>query len=148
MGKVKVKNLSTFIIGINLPNVRFCRDLQPKQEMTLPEDVFDEFNYDSGCQSFIRDGFLKVTAEDEETAAEVSVQPRATTAETVDVKKLLTEGSAIELIKVVKEDISPALKEEIIQTALALKVTDLAKCNVLKKYLGFDCLEAVRMSIQ
>ena len=31
MGKVKVKNLSTFVIGINLPNVRFRRDLMPKK---------------------------------------------------------------------------------------------------------------------
>lgn len=148
MGKVKVKNLSTFVIGINLPNVRFRRDLQPKQETTLPEDVFEEFNYDSGCQAFIRDGFLQVITEDAATAAEVSVQPAATTAAEVDVKKLLSEGSAMELIKVLKGDISPALKDEFIQTARELKITDLGKCNVLKKYLGFDCLEAVRMTIQ
>lgn len=148
MGKVKVKNLSTFVIGINLPNVRFRRDLQPKQETALPEDVFEEFNYDSGCQAFIRDGFLQVITEDAETAAEVSVKPVAATAAEVDVKKLLSEGSAMELIKVLKGDVSPALKDEFIQTARELKITDLGKCNVLKKYLGFDCLEAVRMTIQ
>lgn len=148
MGKVKVKNISTFVIGINLPNVRFRRDLQPKQETTLPEDVFEEFNYDSGCQAFIRDGFLQVITDSVETAAEVSVQPTATTAAEIDVKKLLTTGTVFELTKVLKGDLSPALKDEFIQVAREEKITDLGKCNVLKKYLGFDCLEAVRMTIQ
>lgn len=149
MGKVKVKNLSTFVIGINLPNVRFRRDLMPKQETALPEDVFEEFNYDPGCQAFIKDGFLQVITEDAELKAQISVKPTAKTSADVNVKYLLTEAPVKDLITVLKsKDLSPALKDEFIETARELKITDLGRSNALKQYLGFDCLEAVRMSIK
>lgn len=149
MSQVKVKNLSTFTITINLPNVRFRRDLAPKQTMVLPEDVFDEFNYDPGCQNFIKGGFVQVITDDVELKSQLSVQPEKKTAADVNVKYLLTEAPVKDLITVVKDkELSPALKEEFIETARELKITDLARCNVLKQYLGFDCFKAVSMTVQ
>ena len=64
-------------------------------------------------------------------------------------KYLLTEAPVKDLITVLKgKDLSPALKDEFIETACELKITDLGRSNALKQYLGFDCLEAVRMSIK
>ena len=121
----------------------------PKQETTLPEDVFDEFNYDPGCQAFVKDGFLQVTADDAETKAQISVKPTAKTGADVNVKYLLTEAPVKDLIAVLKSgDLTPALKDEFIESARELKITDLGRSNALKQYLGFDCLEAVRMSIK
>lgn len=144
MSKVKIQNLSTYKIGINLPNVRFRRDINPKQTTVLPEDVFEDFNYDPGCIAFVRDGFLKIITEDEEILEQVT-KPEQMTADVVDVPTLLTISPVSELIKVIK-DATPALKDTIITEAVRLNVTDEGRCNVIKKFLGVDVLDAIAMA--
>ena len=64
----KIKNVSSSKILINLPNVRFRTELQPKQERPLQDDVFYEFLYDPGCINMVKWGFLGVIYD--ETAAD------------------------------------------------------------------------------
>lgn len=143
MPKVKIQNLSSFKIGINLPNVRFRRDINPKQTTVLPDDVFEDFNYDPGCIAFVRDGFLKVITDDEEIKEQLT-RPEAMTSDEVDVAKILTEAPVADLIKVIK-NASPALKDLIIAEAVRLNITDEGRCNVIKKFLNVDVLTAIAM---
>lgn len=142
--KVYVKNVSSFAIELNLRQVRYIRDLEPGQKVGLAEDVFEEFSCDPGCKSLLRDGFLKVITEDEEVKQQVAEIAPAKTTEEVNVRDLLTNQSAQKLGLALKEA-SPALKEQIVETAMALSIADPARVNLIKHYCNVDILQALAL---
>lgn len=142
--KVYVKNISSFAIEINLRQVRYVRDLEPGQKVSLAEDVFEEFSCDPGCKSLLRDGALKIITEDEEVKQQIAeIAPAKTSAE-VDVRDLLTNQSAQKLGLALKEA-SPVLKDQIVEMAMALSIADPARVNLIKHYCNVDILQALAL---
>ena len=142
--KVYVKNVSSFVIELNLRQVRYVRDLEPGQKVGLAEDVFEEFSCDPGCKSLLRDGFLKVITEDEEVQQQIAEIAPSKTAEEVNVRDLLMNQSAQKLGIVLKEA-SPALKEQIVEMAMSLSIADPARVNLIKHYCNVDILQALAL---
>ena len=142
--KVYVKNVSSFVIELNLRQVRYVRDLEPGQKVGLAEDVFEEFSCDPGCKSLLRDGFLKVITEDEEVQQQIAEIAPSKTAEEVNVRDLLMKQSAQKLGIALKEA-SPALKEQIVEMAMSLSIADPARVNLIKHYCNVDILQALAL---
>ena len=142
--KVYVKNVSSFVIELNLRQVRYVRDLEPGQKVGLAEDVFEEFSCDPGCKSLLRDGFLKVITEDEEVQQQIAEIAPSKTAEEVNVRDLLMNQSAQKLGIALKEA-SPALKEQIVEMAMSLGIADPARVNLIKHYCNVDILQALAL---
>ena len=142
--KVYVKNVSSFVIELNLRQVRYVRDLEPGQKVGLAEDVFEEFSCDPGCKSLLRDGFLKVITEDEEVQQQIAEIAPSKTAEEVNVRDLLMNQSAQKLGIALKEA-SPALKEQIVEIAMSLSIADPARVNLIKHYCNVDILQALAL---
>ena len=142
--KVYVKNISSFVIELNLRQVRYVRDLEPGQRVGLAEDVFEEFSCDPGCKSLLRDGFLKVITEDEEVQQQIAEIAPSKTAEEVNVRDLLMNQSAQKLGIALKEA-SPALKEQIVEMAMSLSIADPARVNLIKHYCNVDILQALAL---
>ena len=120
MSKVKIKNTSNYRISIILDNVRYRRDLNPGAETAIPEDAFEEFNYDNGCRNYVRNGFIKVITEDEGIKEAIPEMPKDVD---IDAEILLTKKTVQELALVLK-DASPAMKEKIIAAAIKHSVAD------------------------
>ena len=138
MAKVKIKNTSSYRISIILDNVRYRRDLNPGQETTIPEDAFEEFNYDNGCRNYVRNGFLKVITEDAEIKESIPEMP-------VDVDlnaEEIVQGTIQELAKVLK-DASPSMKEKIVAAAIKHSTMDAARVALIKTHCGVDVLQAL-----
>ena len=142
--KVYVKNVSSFVIELNLRQVRYVRDLEPGQKVGLAEDVFEEFSCDPGCKSLLRDGFLKVITEDEEVQQQVAEIAPSKTAQEVNVRDFLMNQSAQKLGIALKEA-SPALKEQIVEMAMSLSIADPARVNLIKHYCNVDILQALAL---
>ena len=138
MAKVKIKNTSNYRISIILDNVRYRRDLNPGQETVIPEDAFEEFNYDNGCRNYVRNGFLKVITEDAEIKESIPEMP-------VDVDlnaEEIVQGTVQELAKVLK-DASPSMKEKIVAAAIKHSTMDAARVALIKTHCGVDVLQAL-----
>jgi len=142
--KVYVKNVSSFAIELNLRQVRYVRDLEPGQKVGLTEDVYEEFSCDPGCKSLLRDGFLKIITEDTEVKQQIAEIAPAKTSEEVNVRDLLTNQSAQKLGIALKEA-SPALKQQIVEAAIALSIADPARVNLIKHYCNVDILQALAL---
>lgn len=142
--KVYVKNVSSFAIELNLRQVRYVRDLEPGQKAGLTEDVYEEFSCDPGCKSLLRDGFLKIITEDTEIKQQIAEIVPAKTSEEVNVRDLLTNQSAQKLGIALKEA-SPALKQQIVEAAIALSIADPARVNLIKHYCNVDILQALAL---
>lgn len=142
--KIYVKNVSSFMIELNLRQVRYVRDLEPGQKVPLAEDVYEEFRCDPGCKSLLKDGFLAVITEDEDIKQEIAEIAPSTTSEEVDVRDLLTNQSAQKLGLALKTA-SSALKQQIVEMAMALSVADPARVNLIKHYCNVDILQALAL---
>lgn len=140
----KVKNVCNSKVLINLPNVRFRTELQPKQERPLPDEVFYEFLYDPGCINMVKWGFLGVIYDNN---VEDKIEVESKTGLDIDVKDLLTNKPVKELTEVLKEA-SPALKDEIVSKAIELSIADQGRCNIIKKYTNIDILNVMAMTRQ
>lgn len=140
MEKVRIKNISNYSLLIVLPNARYRRDLLPGQTTPpLTEDVFEEFNYDAGCRAWVRNGFLSVITEDEEIKQSVEAAPE--NAE-IDVVKVLTEGTVVELSKLLKNG-TEVIRDKVVEAAIKHNVTDAARSALIKNYCGVDVLQAI-----
>lgn len=141
MSKMKIKNVSNFAISIILNNVRYRRDLNPGQETSLPEDVVEEFNFDSGCRSYVKSGYIKVITEDQEIKDVFGDTPKDVD---IDIADLLTNKSVNELAVALKNG-SSAFKEKIVSEAIRLSITDAARCSLIKHNCNVDVLNAITL---
>ena len=141
MSKVKIKNTSSYRISIILDNVRYRRDLNPGAETTLPEDVFEEFNYDNGCRNYVRNGFIKVITDDEEVKEAIPEMPKDVD---MDAEILVTKKSVQELALILK-DASPAMKDKIVAAAIKHSAVDAARVALIKTHCGVDVLNALAL---
>lgn len=141
MSKMKIKNVSNFVVSIILNNVRYRRDLNPGQETSLPEDVVEEFNFDPGCRSYVKSGFIKVITEDQEVKDVFGTVPVDVD---IDVADLLTKQTVNELAVALKNG-SPAFKEKVVSEAIRLAITDAARCSLIKHNCGVDVLNAISL---
>ena len=141
MSKMKIKNVSNFAISIILNNVRYRRDLNPGQETSLPEDVVEEFNFDPGCHSYVKSGYIKVITEDQEIKDVFGDTPKDVD---IDIADLLTNKSVNELAIALKNG-SPAFKEKVVSEAICLSITDAARCSLIKHNCNVDVLNAITL---
>ena len=141
MNKVKIKNSSNYRISVILDNVRYRRDLNPGAETTLPEDVFEEFNYDNGCRNYVRNGFIKVITDDEEIKEAIPEMPKDVD---MDAEILVTKKSVQELALILK-DASPAMKDKIVAAAIKHSAVDAARVALIKTHCGVDVLNALNL---
>lgn len=143
--KVYVKNVSSFNIELNLRQVRYVRDLEPGQPVSLAEDVYEEFSCDPGCKSLMKDGFLKVISDDEEVKQQIAeITNSKNDEEEINVDKLLTEQSAQALAKVLMSA-TPALKQKIVDRAMFLSIADATRVSLIKHHCGVDVLHALAL---
>ena len=138
MAKVKIKNTSSYRIISILDNVRYRRDLGPGQETVIPEDAFEEFNYDNGCRNYVRNGFLKVITEDAEIKESIPEMPADVDLNAEEV----VQGTVQELAKVLK-NASPSMKEKIVAAAIKHSTMDAARVALIKTHCGVDVLQAL-----
>lgn len=143
MSKTTIKNISKFEISINLPNVRFRRTLKPKQGFLATEEVLDDFTFDPGCRTLVKNGYLTVISENEEAIAQIDMPEKKTTEE-VDIAELLTKKTHKEL-KAVLDDATDALKDAIAKTAIEMNIGDPARSQIIKMYCGVDVLQALAL---
>lgn len=141
MSKIKIKNTSTYRISIILDNVRYRRDLNPGAETIMPEDVFEEFNYDTGCRNYVRNGFIKVITEDEVIKEAIPEMPKDID---LDAEELVTKGSVQELAKTLK-DASTSMKDKVVAAAIKHSVADAARVALIKQHCGIDVLQAMNL---
>lgn len=141
MAKVKIKNTSNYRISIILDNVRYRRDLNPGAETTIPEDAFEEFNYDNGCRNYVRNGFIKVITDDEVIKESIPEMPKDVD---IDAEILVTKKTVQELALVLK-DASTAMKEKVVTAAIKHSIADPARVALIKTHCGVDVLNALSL---
>lgn len=144
MRNITVKNISSAMVIISAPNLRFRRELTPGRSVMLSEDEYDELSFDTGFNSLINGHFISVTnseadAEDPVTTAHVfSVQ---------DIGKMFDEQNITAFAKFLPSA-AEAEKDTVVKLAVEKGITNSAFTALIKKYCGIDVINAINIKHQ
>lgn len=149
--KVKVTNLVSSIVAINLPEIRLQRTWEKKGAVKIiPFEQLEEAIYDPGTEAMFRDGVLGI--DDMEVKIALGLEEEGTTEPT----KLITLNDAqrkryltvmpLDEFKVKVKELSDEQIEELAYYAIENEITNYDKSEILKKLTGKDVIKTVELN--
>lgn len=149
--KVKVVNLISSRVNINLPDMRLSRVWEKKGAIkTIPFDQLEEALYNPGVESLFTEGVLGI--EDLDTKKKLGLEPEDAT-EPVNII-VLDDTQRKRYLKAMplyefKEKIQTLPIEqirELAQFAIDNEIVDFDKAEIIKKITGTDIIGTIQMN--
>ena len=149
--KIKVVNLVSSRVSVNVPDVRLSRVWEKKGAVkTIPFDQLQEAIYDPGVERMFRNGILGI--EDIKVKQKLGLEPEDV-AEPVNIitlndqqrKRYLTVMPAAEFKTKVQELPIEQVKE-LAQFAIQNELIDFEKDEVLKKMVNIDVVKSIELN--
>lgn len=148
--KVKVRSTVNHTVGIVNPDLHFVRNWQKKgAEISIPFDTLEELLYDPGVEFMFKEGMLYI--DDLQTKIDLGLEPDGAT-KSVNIV-LLTDEEKNKMLTLMSVDkfkekvptLSETQLQELIDYAVAHKIVNLEKNNVLKELTGRDIIKTVQL---
>ena len=133
---IKVKNVGSSTVIILCTDLRFRRKLMPG----LTKEVYDELSFDTGFQTLVQVGSLRVSGAEAEDS-EVIVSDK-TVLSREEIKEIFEKKDYSKFAKEIK-DASPATKESVAAVAVEMRVVDNGFVSLINKYCNMDLLSAI-----
>lgn len=149
--KVKVVNLISSRVNINIPDIRLHRVWEKKGAVkTVPFDQLQEAIYNSGVEALFTEGILGI--EDLEIKKKLGLEPEEAT-EPVNIivldeaqrKRYLTVMPLNEFKAKIKELPLEQVKE-LARFAISNELIDFEKAEIIKKMTGTDIIGTIQMN--
>lgn len=137
---IKVKNVGSSTVIILCTDLRFRRKLMPGREVALTKEVYDELSFDTGFQTLVQVGSLRVSGAETEDS-EVIVSDK-TVLSREEIKEIFEKKDYSKFAKEIK-DASPATKESVAAVAVEMRVVDNGFVSLINKYCNMDLLSAI-----
>ena len=140
---IQVKNISTCIVALQAPGVKFNRELTPGRTIPLTQEEYDELSYDVGFSALINGHYIKLIGVDEEKQVEVVEN----VVEATEIEKMLVSGDVTKFAKFIPKA-TAAEKESAVTLAVEHKITNTGIVALIKKYCDVDVIEAINVKHQ
>lgn len=135
---IKIKNVSTSLISLYLPAIRFNRELMPGREIPVSEEEYEELTFDTGFMSLVNGHYLKITGVEEEQQVEVVEN----VVEASEIEKMLVENDVTKFAKFIPSA-TEAERESAVTLAVEHKITNAGIVALIKKYCDVDIIQAI-----
>ena len=135
---ITIKNVSTNLVSLYLPNIRFNRELMPGREIPVTPEEYEEMTFDTGFMSLVNGHYLKVMGIEEEQQVEVVEN----VFEASEIEKMLVNGDVTKFAKFIP-NATEAEKESAVTLAVEHKITNAGIVALIKKYCGIDVISAI-----
>ena len=140
---IRIKNVSTSLVSIYLPNIRFNRELMPGREVPVSDEDYQEMTFDSGFLALVNGHYIKVLGlEEEKQVAIVNNVYEAS-----EIEKMLLTGDVTAFAKFIPSA-TEAEKESAVTLAVQHKITNSGIAALIKKYCDVDLIEAINVKHQ
>nr|DAI57090.1 MAG TPA: hypothetical protein [Caudoviricetes sp.] len=145
--KVIVKSMVNYIVGLNIPDLRFKREFAKEGETkSIDFDTLLEGITSLGVRTLFEEGILYIENKQDRIDLGLEEEGRP------EKFKVLTRGQILKLLKVdpiskLQETLEISPKEQInriAEVAIEEKFTDFDKCNLIKKFCGIDIISSVQ----
>lgn len=149
--KIKVVNLISSRVNINIPDVRLHRVWEKKGAIkTIPFDQLQEAMYNPGVESLFTEGILGI--EDLEVKKKLGLEPEEAT-EPVNIITLDEAQSRRYLTVMPLHEFKTKIKElpleqirELAQFAISNELIDFEKAKIIEKITGTDIIGTIQMN--
>lgn len=135
---IRIKNISTNLVSLYVPNIHFNRELMPGREIPVSQEEYEELTFDAGFMSLVNGHYLKVIGVEEEQAVEVVEN----VFEASEIEKMLVNGDVTKFAKFIP-NATEAEKESAVTLAVEHKITNAGIVALIKKYCGIDVISAI-----
>lgn len=135
---IRIKNISTNLVSLYVPNIHFNRELMPGREIPVSQEEYEELTFDAGFMSLVNGHYLKVVGVEEEQAVEVVEN----VFEASEIEKMLVNGDITKFAKFIP-NATEAEKESAVTLAVEHKITNAGIVALIKKYCGIDVISAI-----
>ena len=135
---IKIKNVSTSLISLYLPAIRFNRELMPGREIPVSQEEYEELTFDPGFMSLVNGHYIKITGVEEEQQVEVVEN----VFEASEIEKMLVKGDVTAFAKFIPHA-TDAEKESAVTLAVEHKITNAGIVALIKRYCDVDVIQAI-----
>ena len=135
---IRIKNISTSLISLYVPNIHFNRELMPGREIPVSQEEYEELTFDPGFMSLVSGHYVKVNGVEEEQAVEVVED----VFEASEIEKMLIKNDVTAFAKFIP-NATTAEKESAVTLAVEHKITNAGIVALIKKYCDVDVISAI-----
>ena len=135
---IRIKNISTNLISLYIPNIHFNRELMPGREIPVSEEEYEELTFDTGFMQLVNGHYLKVNGLEEEQQVEIVEN----VVEASEIEKMLVKGDVTAFAKFIPKA-TEAEKESAVTLAVEHKITNAGIVALIKKYCNVDVISAI-----
>ena len=135
---IRIKNISTSLVSLYVPNIHFNRELMPGREIPVSQEEYEELTFDTGFMSLVNGHYIKITG----LEADQQVEVVENVVEASEIEKMLKEGNVTAFAKFIPHA-TAAEKESAITLAVEHKITNSGIVALIKKYCDVDVIQAI-----
>ena len=135
---IKIKNISTSLVSLYVPNIHFNRELMPGREIPVSQEEYEELTFDTGFMSLVSGHYVKITGVEEEQAVEVVDD----VFEASEIEKMLVNNDVTAFAKFIPHA-TDAEKESAVTLAVEHKITNSGIVALIKRYCDVDVINAI-----
>ena len=135
---ITIKNISTSLVSLYFPAIRFNRELMPGREIPVTDEEYEEMTLDTGFMSLVNGHYIKVNGLEEEKQVEVVEN----VFEASEIEKMLVKGDVTAFAKFIPHA-TDAEKESAVTLAVEHKITNAGIVALIKKYCDVDVIQAI-----
>ena len=135
---ITIKNISTSLVSLYFPAIRFNRELMPGREIPVTDEEYEEMTFDTGFMSLVSGHYIKVNGLEEEQQVEVVEN----VFEASEIEKMLVKGDVTAFAKFIPHA-TDAEKESAVTLAVEHKITNAGIVALIKRYCDVDVIQAI-----
>jgi len=135
---ITIKNISTSLVSLYFPAIRFNRELMPGREIPVTNEEYEEMTFDTGFMSLVSGHYIKINGLEEEQQVEVVEN----VFEASEIEKMLVKGDVTKFAKFIP-NATEAEKESAVTLAVEHKITNAGIVALIKKYCDVDVIQAI-----
>jgi hypothetical protein len=135
---IRIKNISTSLVSLYVPNIHFNRELMPGREIPVSQEEYEELTFDTGFMSLVSGHYVKITGVEDEQAVEVVDD----VFEASEIEKMLVNNDVTAFAKFIPHA-TDAEKESAVTLAVEHKITNSGIVALIKKYCDIDIINAI-----
>ena len=135
---IRIKNISTNLVSLYVPNIHFNRELMPGREVPVSQEEYEELTFDPGFMSLVNGHYVKISGVEEEKEVEVIEN----VFEASEIEKMLVENDVTKFAKFIPKA-TDAEKESAVTLAVEHRITNAGIVALIKKYCDVDIIQAI-----
>lgn len=136
---IKVKNISTSVVSLFVPNIRLNRDLTPGRAIPISEEEYEELTFDPGFMALVNGHYITIEGLDEAQQVSIDVGP---TYSAVEIAKMLDNKDITAFARFIP-NATESEKESAITIAVDHGITTPGIVTLIKKYCDVDIIDAI-----